>query len=52
MEYTNSVWLIGIIALLVGVMIGALAYRLLSSSNNQIDKVQSELDSTKSELDE
>lgn len=52
MEYANSVWQISIIALVAGVMIGALAYRLLSSSDDQIDKIKSELDSTKRERDE
>ena len=52
MEYASSVWQIGIIALVAGVMIGALAYRLLSSSDDQIDKIKTELDSTKRERDE
>jgi uncharacterized membrane-anchored protein YhcB (DUF1043 family) len=51
-EYANSVWQISIIALVAGVMIGALAYRLLSSSDDQIDKIKFELDSTKLVLDE
>jgi uncharacterized membrane-anchored protein YhcB (DUF1043 family) len=42
----------GVIALVVCVVIGALVYRLLSSSYKQIDKIKSELNSRKSELDE
>jgi uncharacterized membrane-anchored protein YhcB (DUF1043 family) len=42
----------GVIALVVCVVISALIYRLLSSSYKQIDKIKSELNSRKSELDE
>lgn len=52
MEYANSVWQIGIIALVAGVLIGALVYRLLSSSDDEIEKIKSELDSMKRERDE
>jgi len=50
-EYVNSVWQIGIIALVAGVLIGALAYRLLSPSVKQADKVKTELDVAREELD-
>jgi uncharacterized membrane-anchored protein YhcB (DUF1043 family) len=51
-EYANSVWQIGIMALVAGVLIGVLAYRLLSSSDDEIDKIKSELISAKLERDE
>ena len=50
MDYVNSVWQIGIIALVAGVMIGALAYRLLAPSVKQVDKTKSELDMAREEL--
>ena len=50
MDYVNSVWQIGIIALIAGAMIGALAYRLLAPSVKQADKTKSELDTTREEL--
>ena len=43
MDYVNSVWQIGIIALVAGAMIGALAYRLLAPSVKQAEKTKSEL---------
>jgi uncharacterized membrane-anchored protein YhcB (DUF1043 family) len=49
-DYVNSVWQIGIIALVAGVMIGALAYRLLAPSVKQVDKTKSELDMAREEL--
>jgi len=49
-DYVNSVWQIGIIALVVGAVIGALAYRLLSPSVKQADKIKSELDMVREEL--
>ncbi len=51
MEYLDSVWQIGIIALVAGVMIGALAYRLLAPSIKQADQVKTELDAARDELD-
>ena len=51
MEYVNSVWQIGIIALVAGAMIGALAYRLFAPSRKQADKIKTELDVTREELD-
>ena len=50
MDYVNSVWQIGIIALVAGAMIGALAYRLLAPSVKQADKTKSELDMARKEL--
>jgi uncharacterized membrane-anchored protein YhcB (DUF1043 family) len=50
MEYASSVWQITIIALVTGALIGALAYRLLSPSVKQADKIKSELDQTRQEL--
>ncbi len=50
MDYVNSVWQISIIALIAGVMIGALAYRLLAPSVKQADKTKSELDMAREEL--
>ena len=51
MEYVNSVWQIGIIALVAGALIGALAYRLLAPSVKQADKIKTELDVARDELD-
>lgn len=50
MEDLNSIWPIGIVALLVGAIIGALAYRLLAPSVKQADKTRTELDATREEL--
>ena len=50
MDYVNSVWQLGIIALVAGAMIGALAYRLLAPSVKQVDKIRSELDMAREEL--
>lgn len=50
MDYVNSVWQIGIIALVAGAMIGALAYRLLAPSMKQVDKIKFELDLAREEL--
>ena len=52
MEYAYSIWQIGIIALVAGILIGAMAYRLLGSSGEQADKIKFELDAAKMELDE
>lgn len=52
MELINSVWQLGVIALLAGAMIGILAYRLLSSSQKEADKIKGELDAARKELSE
>jgi len=49
-DYLNSVWQVGIIALVAGAMIGALAYRLLAPSVKQAIKTKSELDMAREEL--
>jgi uncharacterized membrane-anchored protein YhcB (DUF1043 family) len=49
-DYVNSVWQIGIIGLVAGAMIGALAYRLLAPSVKRADKTKSELDMAREEL--
>jgi len=46
----NSVWQIGIIALLAGVLIGVLAYRLFAPSVKQAVKDKAELDAARDEL--
>ncbi len=51
MEHVYSVWQIGIISLVAGAMIGALAYRLLAPSVKQAAKVKTELEVTREELD-
>lgn len=51
MEYAYSVWQIGAIALVAGVLIGALAYRLFAPSVKQADQVKSELDQAKEEME-
>lgn len=50
MEYASSVWQISIIALLAGILIGVLAYRLLSPSVKQAEKVKSDLNQARTEL--
>ncbi len=50
MDDVNFVWQIGIIALVAGAMIGALAYRLFAPSVKQVDKIKSELDTAREEL--
>ena len=50
MEYVYSVWQISILALIVGAMIGALAYRLLAPSVKQTGKIKTELDEAREEL--
>ena len=50
MDYVNSLWQIGIIALIAGALIGALAYRLLAPSVKQAEKTKSELDIARKEL--
>ncbi len=51
MEFKYSILLIGLITLAAGVLIGALAYRLLAPSVKKADKVKSELDDAKEELE-
>lgn len=50
MESMNSVWQIGLIALLAGALIGVLAYRLLAPSVKQAVKDKAELDAARDEL--
>ena len=50
MEFIDSIWQVGIIALLAGAMIGALAYRFFSPSVKQSDGLRTELDSARQEL--
>jgi uncharacterized membrane-anchored protein YhcB (DUF1043 family) len=50
-EYLHSVWQISIIALVVGAMIGAMAYRLLAPSVKKAGKIKTELDSAREKLD-
>ncbi len=52
MDNVNSVWQVAIIALVAGVMIGILAYRLFGRSTREGDKIQAELDETRDELDQ
>ena len=51
MELEYSIWQIGFIALVAGALIGALAYRFFAPSIKQADKVKSELDDARAELD-
>jgi len=51
-EFINSVWQLGIIALVAGTMIGILAYRLLAPSIKAADKIKGELDTARKELGE
>lgn len=50
MELEYAVWQIGFIALVAGVLIGALTYRFFAPSIKQADKVKSELDDAREEL--
>lgn len=50
MEYINSLWQVGVIALVAGAMIGALAYRFFSPSVRQSEEIKSELDHAKRQL--
>ena len=50
MESIDSIWQVGILALLAGIMIGLLGYRLFGRSTRESDKVQGELDATREEL--
>lgn len=51
MEELNSFWQLGIIALLLGALVGILAYRLLAPSLKQSDKIKAELDTARDELE-
>ena len=50
MENVHLVWQIGIIALVAGALIGALAYRLVAPSVKQAGKIKTELDVAREEL--
>ena len=50
MEPVNSIWLVGIAALVIGVIIGAIAYRLFTPALRNASKLRSELDEAKEEL--
>ena len=50
MNNVDSVWQISIISLFAGVLIGALAYRLLSPSVKKIDEVESDLIKAREEM--
>lgn len=52
MEFISSELQFGAIALLIGVLIGILAYRLLGRSTRESDKIVEELDAAKAELNE
>lgn len=50
MDNIISLWQIGIIALIAGILIGALAYRLFAPSVKAADKVKAELEQSQAEL--
>ncbi|MDH3387890.1 MAG: YhcB family protein [Gammaproteobacteria bacterium] len=50
MEYIDSVWQIGIIALVAGALIGVLVYRLFAPSVKEAGKIKTELDDAREEL--
>ena len=50
MEPVNSIWLVGIAALVIGAIIGAIAYRLFTPALRNASKLRTELDETKEEL--
>ena len=50
MDNVDSVWQISFISLFAGVLIGALAYRLLSPSVKRIDEVESDLSKAREEM--
>jgi len=50
MELEYSIWLVGLMALVAGTLIGALAYRYFAPSIKQADKVKSELVDAREEL--
>ena len=51
MEPVNSIWLVGIAALVIGVIIGAIAYRLFTPTVKNASKLRAQLDEAKEELD-
>ena len=50
MEITSSVWVISLIALTAGALIGALAYRLFAPSVKQAERARTELQAARDEL--
>ncbi len=50
MDYINSIWQIGLIALVAGALIGALAHRLLAPSAKEADRARTERDAARDEL--
>ena len=50
MSNVDSVWQISLISLFAGILIGALAYRLLSPSVKKIDEVKSDLNKSREEM--
>ena len=50
MESEQLVWQIGIIALVAGILMGALAYRLLAPSKKQAEEAKAELEDAREEL--
>ena len=50
MDYINSIWQIGLIALAAGALIGALAHRLLAPSAKEADRARTERDNARDEL--
>ena len=51
MEPVNSIWMVGIAALVLGAIIGAIAYRLFTPTIKNASKLRAQLDETKEELD-
>ncbi|MDJ0956528.1 MAG: DUF1043 family protein [Arenicellales bacterium] len=51
MEPVNSIWLVGIAALVIGAIIGAIAYRLFTPTVKNAAKLRAQLDEAKEELD-
>ncbi len=52
MEPENTIWLVGLLALAAGISIGALAYRLFTTSVKEVDKIKAELNDARQELDQ
>ena len=50
MENLESIWQVGLLALVAGAMLGALAYRLFAPSLTRADKVKSDLEEARQEL--
>ena len=50
MEYIQSVWLVIVISLAAGAVIGIVGYRLFAPSLKEADKVKTELDAVKEEM--